>query len=110
MPVHVAEHPLIEHKIGLMREKNISTKDFRDLSSEVSRLLTYEATKDLETQSKTIEGWAGLVEVREIKGKKIKLRIPAIYDIGKLCRKIFLELKLNFSLNDNALNIKFFKE
>ena len=56
MPVKVAHHPLISHKLGLMREKDISTKDFRDLASEVARLLTYEATKDLATQPKTIEG------------------------------------------------------
>ena len=70
MGVHVADHPLIKHKLGLMREKNISTKDFRDLSSEVARLLTYEATKDLETEKVTIEGWAGTVEIEKIKGKK----------------------------------------
>jgi len=73
MSVHVADHPLINHKLGLMREKDISTKDFRDLASEVARLLTYEATKDLVTQPKMIEGWAGPVEVQEIKGKKITI-------------------------------------
>lgn len=73
MGVHVADHPLIKHKLGLMREKNISTKDFRDLSSEVARLLTYEATKDLETVTEKIEGWAGEVEVEKIKGKKITI-------------------------------------
>lgn len=73
MSVHVAAHPLISHKLGLMREKNVSTKDFRDLASEVARLLTYEATKDLPTQPKTIEGWAGTVEVEEIMGKKITI-------------------------------------
>ena len=73
MAVHVAHHPLIEHKMGLMRERSISTKDFRDLSSEVARLLTYEATKDLETTEKTIDGWAGKVAIREIKGKKITI-------------------------------------
>ena len=73
MGVHVADHPLIRHKLGLMRQKDISTKDFRDLSSEVARLITYEATKDLETEPKTIEGWAGSVEVEEIKGKKITI-------------------------------------
>ena len=71
MPVTVVDHPLIKHKLGLMREKDISTKDFRDLASEVAMLLTYEATKDLETEVRTIEGWAGEVEVRRIKGKKI---------------------------------------
>lgn len=73
MTVHIADHPLIKHKIGLMREKDISTKDFRDLSSEVARLLTYEATKDLQTCKKTIKGWAGPVDIDEIKGKKITI-------------------------------------
>ncbi len=70
MAVHVANHPLIKHKLGLMREKDVSTKDFRDLSSEVARLLTYEATKSLETETQTIQGWAGDVQVEKIKGKK----------------------------------------
>ncbi len=71
MPVTVVKHPLIRHKLGLMRKKNVSTKDFRDLASEVARLLTYEATKDLKTEKRTVEGWAGPVEVERIKGKKI---------------------------------------
>jgi len=71
MAVFVQNHPLIKHKLGLMRQKDISTKDFRDLASEVARLLTYEATKDLVTEKKVIEGWAGMVEIEEIKGKKI---------------------------------------
>ncbi|MFV0438803.1 MAG: uracil phosphoribosyltransferase [Desulfopila sp.] len=73
MAVHIADHPLIKHKLGLMRQHDISTKDFRDLSSEVARLLTYEASKDMKTQKKTIQGWAGPVEVEEIKGKKITI-------------------------------------
>ncbi len=73
MSVHIADHPLIKHKLGLMRAKDIPTKDFRDLASEVARLLTYEATKDLETRKKTINGWAGEVDVQEIKGKKITI-------------------------------------
>jgi len=54
-----------------MREADVTTKDFRDLASELASMLTYEATKDLETETKTIEGWAGPVEVERIKGKKI---------------------------------------
>lgn len=73
MAVHVAQHPLVKHKLGLMRKKDQSTKDFRDLSAEIARLLTYEATKDLETETIKIEGWAGDVEVEEIKGKKITI-------------------------------------
>lgn len=71
MSIHVVDHPLIQHKLGLMRENDITTKDFRDLASELANLLTYEATKDLETEQKTIQGWAGPVEVKRIKGKKI---------------------------------------
>jgi uracil phosphoribosyltransferase len=73
MAVFVEDHPLIKHKLGLMRQKDVSTKDFRDLASEVARLLTYEATKDLVTEKKTIKGWAGDVEVETIKGKKITI-------------------------------------
>ncbi|MCG6931820.1 MAG: uracil phosphoribosyltransferase [Desulfofustis sp.] len=73
MAVHVVHHPLISHKIGLLREERVNTRDFRDLASEIARLLTYEATKDLKTQKKTIQGWAGPVEVEEIKGKKITI-------------------------------------
>jgi uracil phosphoribosyltransferase len=71
MPVHEVNHPLIKHKLGLMREQKITTKDFRDLASELGNLLTYEATKDMETEKEIIQGWAGPVEVERIKGKKI---------------------------------------
>ena len=71
MPVHLVDHPLIRHKIGLMRVHDVSTKNFRELSNELAALLTYEATKDLETETITIKGWAGDVTVENIKGKKI---------------------------------------
>ncbi|MBU1140331.1 MAG: uracil phosphoribosyltransferase [Proteobacteria bacterium] len=71
MTVHIVDHPLIRHKIGLLREKNISTKDFRALACEIARLLTYEATKDLPTEKKTIEAWSGPVVVDTIMGKKV---------------------------------------
>ena len=71
MPVHVVDHPLIKHKLGLMRENDITVKDFRDIASELASLLTFEATKDLETETRVIQGWAGEVTVERIKGKKI---------------------------------------
>ncbi len=71
MPVHVVDRPLVKHKLAFMREHDITTKDFRDLASELANLLTYEATKHLETETVTIQGWAGDVEVEKIKGKKI---------------------------------------
>ena len=73
MPVIEVRHPLIRHKLGLMRRAGISTKEFRELASEVAALLTYEATQDLETLDHTIEGWAGPVRVERIKGKKITI-------------------------------------
>ena len=72
MAIHEIKHPLIQHKLGLMRDADISSKDFRELASEVGNLLTYEATRDLETESTTIEGWNGeAISVDRIKGKKI---------------------------------------
>ncbi len=71
MAVIEVSHPLVKHKLGLMRKKTISTKDFRELASEVARLLTYEATKDLETEDDVVAGWAGPVQVEKIKGKKV---------------------------------------
>jgi len=69
--VYEVKHPLIQHKLGLLRKSDLSTKQFRELASEVARLLTYEATKDLKTETITISGWAGPVSVQQILGKKI---------------------------------------
>ncbi len=71
MKVVEVKHPLIRHKVGLMREAEISTKRFRELATEVGSLLTYEATADFETETVTINGWNGPVEIEQIKGKKV---------------------------------------
>ncbi|MCG7498423.1 uracil phosphoribosyltransferase [Vibrio sp. Of7-15] len=71
MKIVEVKHPLVKHKIGLMREADISTKRFRELATEVGSLLTYEATADFETEKVTIDGWNGPVEVDQIKGKKV---------------------------------------
>ncbi|MDO6621031.1 MULTISPECIES: uracil phosphoribosyltransferase [unclassified Shewanella] len=71
MKVVEVKHPLIRHKVGLMREADISTKRFRELATEVGSLLTYEATSDFETEKVTIPGWNGPVEIEQIKGKKV---------------------------------------
>ncbi|HXD38089.1 MAG TPA: uracil phosphoribosyltransferase [Rhodanobacter sp.] len=73
MKIVEVRHPLIQHKLGLMRHAAISTKEFRALASEVAALLTYEATKDLETVEAEITGWAGPLQVHRIKGKKITI-------------------------------------
>ncbi|WP_341501594.1 uracil phosphoribosyltransferase [Gallaecimonas sp. GXIMD4217] len=71
MKVCEVMHPLVKHKIGLMREADISTKRFRELAAEVGSLLTYEATKDFELETVTIAGWDGPVQVQQLKGKKV---------------------------------------
>ena len=71
MPVIEVSHPLVKHKIGLLREVDISTKKFRELTAELARLLTYEACRDFELEDRTIQGWAGPVSIQQIKGKKV---------------------------------------
>jgi uracil phosphoribosyltransferase len=65
MSVEEIRHPLIRHKLGLMRRADLSTKNFRELAQEIGTLLTYEATKDLPLESYSIEGWDGAVEVEK---------------------------------------------
>lgn len=72
MKIVEVKHPLVKHKLGLMREADISTKDFRELANEIGSLLTYEATKDLEMETVEIQGWSGnAISVERIKGKKV---------------------------------------
>ncbi|TNC82645.1 MAG: uracil phosphoribosyltransferase [Oleiphilus sp.] len=73
MSVHEIQHPLVQHKLAILREKEISTKRFRELASEVGALLTYEATRDFETETVTIECWSGPTEVQRLKGKKVTI-------------------------------------
>ena len=54
MPVIAIAHPLVRHKIGLLREDQISTKKFRELTHELARLLAYEATADFPLEKTTI--------------------------------------------------------
>ncbi|MCF6766078.1 uracil phosphoribosyltransferase [Thiotrichales bacterium 19S3-7] len=64
-------HPLVQHKLGLLRQKDISTKDFREAAKELATLLTYEATKELPLQSVEIDSWQGKIKVKRISGKKL---------------------------------------
>ena len=73
MAVYVVDHPLVRHKLGLLRKEETSTSEFRMLAKEIAHLLTYEATKNLETEKVTVQGWAGPVEVESISGKMITI-------------------------------------
>ena len=71
MPVREIRHPLVRHKIGLMRHVEISAKHFRELASELATLLTYEATQDLPLECHTIPCWSGPVTVERLAGQKV---------------------------------------
>ena len=71
MAVYVVDHPLVKHKLGLLRRHDLPVREFRAVANELCRLLAYECTKSLETEKITVQGWAGPVEVDRIKGKKI---------------------------------------
>lgn len=69
--VTVMSHPLIQHKIGIMRVKTTTTKEFRDLVTEVAMLICYEATRDLKLSDIEIETPLVKATVKEIAGKKL---------------------------------------
>lgn len=69
--VMVMDHPLIQHKIGIMRNKNTSTKEFRALVAEVAMLIYYEASRNLALADKEIETPLVKTTVKEIAGKKL---------------------------------------
>jgi uracil phosphoribosyltransferase len=73
MPVIDIKHPLVKHKIGLLRAKDISTKSFREITLELGRLLAYEACRDFPLESHTVDGWCGPIDVQRIEGKKVTL-------------------------------------
>ena len=68
--VHVMDHPLVSHKLTIMRDKNTSVKDFRELVSEIGMLITYEATRDLPLTDKEIETPICKATVPTLAGKK----------------------------------------
>jgi len=71
MPLHEIRHPLIRHKLGLMRQNTLSSKSFRELAQEIAALLTYEASKDLPLEDTTVTGWCGELAVEKLAGKKV---------------------------------------
>lgn len=71
MAVHIVRHPLVQHKLGLLRMASTGTREFRTLSNEIAGLLIYEATQRLPTETKIVQGWAGDVEVETLAGKTV---------------------------------------
>ena len=71
--LHIVNHPLVQHKLTVMRDKNTSVKDFRTLVGEIAMLLTYEATRDLPTTLKTIETPLCTCDMPVLAGKKMAI-------------------------------------
>ena len=67
----IFDHPLIQHKISLLRNKNTGSKEFRELVSEVSMLMCYEATRDLPLKEIEIETPIALAKTKVIAGRKL---------------------------------------
>ena len=71
--IFVFDHPLIQHKISVLRDKNTSTKEFRELVSEISMLMAYEVTRDLPLQEVEIETPVAVAKTKIIAGKKLAI-------------------------------------
>ena len=71
--VFIFDHPLIQHKITLMRDKNTPTKEFRELVREVSRLMAYEVTRDLPLEEIEVETPIAKAKSKVIAGKNLAL-------------------------------------
>ena len=71
--VHVFEHPLIQHKLSILRDKNTSVKEFRELISEISMLMCYEVTRDLPLEEVDVETPVATAHCKRLAGKKLAI-------------------------------------
>lgn len=71
MAAYVVDHPLVRHKLGLLRMASTCTSEFRRIANEIAGLLVYEASKDLPTEKRQAQGWAGPIEIDALSGKKL---------------------------------------
>ena len=75
--VHVLDHPLIQHKLAILRSKNTSVKEFRELITEISGLMCYEATRNLPTKEVEVQTPVAVAKCRRLAGKKLAI-IPIL--------------------------------
>ena len=71
--VHVFDHPLIQHKLSILRDKNTSVKEFRELISEIAMLMCFEATRDLPLEEIDVETPVATAHCKHIAGKKLAI-------------------------------------
>ncbi|MDR0196913.1 MAG: uracil phosphoribosyltransferase [Oscillospiraceae bacterium] len=75
--LNILDHPLLQHKISLMRDKNTGSKEFRELTAEVAQLMIYEATRDLPLKQVEVETPVTIAKTNVITGRKVAL-IPIL--------------------------------
>jgi uracil phosphoribosyltransferase len=104
MSFRVVHHPLISHKLGLIRRVDCTTSRFRQLAEEITNLLTYEATRDMELEDEEVQGWAGTVKVQRLSGKKVAVvpvlragigMLPGVLDLIPSARVNFVGMYRN---------------
>ena len=71
--LHILVHPLIQHKLAVLRDKKTSVKDFREVVSEISTLMCYDATRELPMEDIVVETPIALADARRIAGKKMAI-------------------------------------
>jgi uracil phosphoribosyltransferase len=71
--VHILDHPLILHKLAIIRRKDTGVKEFREMISEIATLMCYEATRNLQTETVTIETPVAEAQVQVLAGKKLAI-------------------------------------
>ncbi len=75
--VHVLDHPLLQHKLSILRDENTGVKDFREVVGEIATLMCYEATRDLPLQPVEVQTPVAKAVVKQIAGKKLAI-VPVL--------------------------------
>ena len=71
--VHVLDHPLLQHKLAILRDKNTGVKEFREIVGEIAALMCYEATRSLPTEEVEVETPIAVAKCRVLAGKKMAI-------------------------------------
>ncbi len=73
MPITVIDHPLIQHKLSILRDRDTNVRDFRALCTEITMLMAFEAMRDLQLEEATVETPVAKANVQRLAGKKLAL-------------------------------------
>ena len=75
--VHILDHPLLQHKVSILRDENTGVKEFREVVSEIASLMCYEATRDLPLEDVEIKTPVAVAKVKSLAGKKLAI-VPVL--------------------------------